>query len=90
MIEIWYVCRSPGLHLRYRWEIQLFGLRDQVLRGQWIGRLNEELVSGCGKGYGSPWDQNRAWGGLALQFGTAGYFPDVEAAVGFEELDTGA
>jgi hypothetical protein len=67
MIEIWYVCRSPGLHLRDRREIQLFGLRDQVLGGQCIGKLNEELVS-VGKDSRSLWDQTAQGGLMVWQF----------------------
>lgn len=56
MIEEWYVCRTPGLHLRDRREIQLFGLKDQVLGGQGTWELNEEFVR-VGEDSRSLWDQ---------------------------------
>lgn len=69
------------MHLRDRWEIQLFGLRGQVLEGQGVGKLNEELVS-VGKDSRSLWDQTAQGGwvdGLAIR--TAAYPVEVDGVV---------
>jgi hypothetical protein len=67
--------------LRDRREIQLFGLRGQVLEGQGVGKLNEELVS-VGKDSRSLWDQTAQGGwvdGLAIR--TAAYPVEVDGVV---------
>jgi hypothetical protein len=72
VIVIWYVNRSPGLHLRDRREIQLFGLKDQVLGGQFFDVLNEEIVSTRQRPSESLVDRTK--GLLELQFGQLGGF----------------